>query len=383
MLTLVSCDNYNQNAREDSKNNISESLFEEKNLKINYLKEKKNISSVEFDLYTNGNIDREKNEIGILDSNKKNILFTIDSDREDRKPGAEGIYYKTDALYVYNLNQKSFDMIGEFKGYYIIQGYLIDKNYIALGIKLGEGERDYTIFYGNKGNLNESYKGKNIWNYAMYPSLIKTNTGIMLLEPQIEKVENNDKITGVNLFKLKGGSFQKINLQIPSGFDILSTGTISDNGQFVNFWENRKDENAYFFLMDENGLKKIIPFPKKYRLINFVLSENKLLAIVQVGEENSHKILVYDLDRGFIYSNGFDYVDQIMCLPSEGKIIIERGGKLSLLEFKNNEMNVENVKLDEAVEILLTSGNRFLKSEESIILTVYSEPERFIMLDPK
>lgn len=47
---------------------------------------------------------------------------------------------------MYKINEKSFDVIREFGGYYITQGYLACDKYIALGIKLSGKDTNYSVF---------------------------------------------------------------------------------------------------------------------------------------------------------------------------------------------------------------------------------------------
>ena len=391
VLNLVSCNKSNKNENEYVKDDLSTSskektiqdmvlLSEEELLKTNF-SESNTYSFSELELYKETNIDKEKYEIRILDSDKNKVLFTMDSKREDKRL-AEGILLKTEALYVYSIENKKFDVIRKFKEHYIMQGYFVNEKYIAVGIKLGEKDTNYSVFYGDGGRLNEIYKGENTWYFSMWPSLIKLNSGIILLEPQIESGEKDDIITGVKLFRLQNDELIKIDFQIPDDFELLSSETESDLGSFVTFWENKKEKKSYFVLVDEKGLKKIIPFPKQYKLMNFTLLQNKVIASVEVGHEKKYKILSFDLDNKTLYANDFPYVLQMLSLFSGKKTIIRTDDHIIyLMEFKDNELYLEKVNIERMDESLLSRKILFTDFGDKIILTIYDETKRFMELE--
>ncbi|MDO4719254.1 MAG: hypothetical protein Q4A78_01200 [Peptostreptococcaceae bacterium] len=394
LFFLVSCNRSTGNREQDNKDDLSavsnkenidrdDGTFREEEMLETHFSESNTYSFSELELYKETGVDKEKYEIRILDSDKNSIFFTIDAKRDDKRL-AEGILSKTEELCVYKVNEKSFDVIREFGGYYITQGYLACDKYIALGIQLSEKDTNYSVFYGDKGRLNEIYKGENTWHFSMWPSLVKLDTGIVLFEPQIESGGRDDIITGVELLRLQNAALEKTDLQIPDDFALLSSETKSDRGSFVTFWENKKEQRAYFVLVDEKGIQKTTPLPKKYRLMTFTLSENKVIAIVELGHEKRYKILVFDMDSGLLYANNFPYVTQMLSLSSGGKIIIRSDDHgIYVLEFENNELYLKKANVKGIDKSLLSRKILFTEFGDKVILTVYDKPKRFIVLEIK
>lgn len=381
---LVSCDKHeNHSILESNVQNKTtsqeENVVQEKELKLNFY-EKDMYEASSLDLYVELNINRNQYEIRILDANQNYILFTMDSKRNDKEL-SEGILSKTNAIYVYSIEHHNVKLLDEFEAFYIIQGYLMNETYIALGIQLDETDTHYAVVYREKEGLKELHRGENSWYFSMWPTLIKLETEMLLLEPKIDVGTHNDYGKEVHLYKLLNSEFKKIDFELPDEFLLLSTETKSNQNYFVTFWENTKEEKAYFIVVDKDGRYKQLPLPNKYRLIKFIVSNHTLIAIVQVGNERSYQLLVYDFMDGELYSNRFSYVSQMLSLSSNGKVIMKsEDNRIYMMEFKDKEMKIERINVKGMEEAILHRKILFTEAQNNVILTIYDDLKQFVIV---
>lgn len=345
-------------------------------------KEKK-YSFEELDLYEKTGIDRESHNIDVLDAEEGAILFQVDVPRKGNEMG-EGILNQTEEIYVYKSKEDKVKKIATFENYYVLEGYLNNDSYIIMGVKLdGKGDSKYSVLNGSEGGLEEIHEGIKTFSFAYWPELIKLNSGLILFEPEMDK-EDSDKITGMNFYKFKNNKFEKEDLHISKDFQILQTEVSNDGEAFISFWENKKEEQAYFIYIDKNGNNKKIAFPKENRLLSFALSKNNILASVQMGDDESvYKMLLFDIDSGLLGESNFQYIHRMTSLPSVGKVMAMMGdNNVYSIEVKKNELNYEKIVADGIEPSKLSEKILFNGYNNKVIFSFFTT-ERFMETEIK
>lgn len=339
-------DNQNEVSRETKvhDNSLAEEENVEVELKVKYEKYTK-YDFEEFELYDAANIDKDIYDIKIHDADNDNILFSTVTDREDREKYAIGILSTTKQLYLYNSKKNKVELLGEFDNFYIINAYICNDKYMVSGVNLGveDGMRDksYSILYGEKNKLEEVHRAWSSFSLIFWPELIKLSTGIVLLEPEEQEPDASfDSQKKPNLYKFCNGKFIKTDYKLPNNFSILQTKTKSTGNIFVNFWENMKEKQAYFIIMDENGVKNIIPFSKEHRLNDFTIKDKKLFVSVQNPDNTKSRLLIIDIETGKTNSVIFDNIYKMTSLSGRNTFIGKIISMEYLVEVTDNEIIV-------------------------------------------
>lgn len=258
------------------------------------------------------------------------------------------------------------------------EAYFADEKYIVLGIKLEDTESVYSVLYGDKEEFKEIRTEVSVNSFWIIPELIKLDSGILLMEPASEWTAD-EEIKELNFYKLENGAFQKIDYPIPDDFQKFDCHTERSGNQFISFWENPKEKQAYFMAMDLDGIKKRIPFPQKYRMLDYTFSGQVLIASVQTENNEVGRILVFNMQDGTFYSAPFGYLRQLHGLPVENDRVRFMATTLDqviyLLEFKNGELYYEKINVP-----LENKSIKIFSTENCVILHDYIE-ERFIKVN--
>lgn len=356
LLFLVSCDQPEEKS----------AFLEENTLSIT--KSEISCTLTDLDLFSKTRINKDSHSIKILDADKDSILFITNVKRKKNR-GPEGILSQTESLYLYNVSEDSILELVEFDEVYVSKGCLFNDMAVVLGIKLDGSDMQYSIYSFDKGKNEVLHQGNNSRHFSMWPKFVRVNSELILLEPQVKVGESSMNIEEISFFKLKDKKFERAMFHIPGNYRLLSTDESNNGNEFATYWENTNDNKAYFIIADSKGIKRIIPLPEPYKLINFALSNHFLIVSAQVGDKYRYKLLVFDLNDEVLYSKDYVYIPILQALPSSKKVIMaDLEQSYYLAEFQDGELAMKHLMVEGNEYALKSDRIRFQEFNQKLIL---------------
>lgn len=333
----------------------------------------------ELNFYDLIDMDEERSHVLMHDIDEGNILLSSYVDRRDAKLQG-GISAVTKHLYLYNPSENNLDIILELDNFYVLSALMVNDKYMVLGINLDRKNDDstFSILYGKKNDMNKIYEGYNASFFTRFPRIFKVGSEIVFIEPQIKYNEkpqnvNDDLISEVKVYKWGSDKFEEIEYNLPDYFSVLETSAAVSNNDFVTFWEDKKEEQAKFLIMNLNEIKRIFPLPKNYRLLDFTSTDKYLYISVEALEPYDIKLLIFDKENEKLYSTSFDRLIKMTNMFEGDKIYAEGSLALYHIEFKNEKLHYSKIKFPEKYNKFVRGVSNISKFEEDILFNYFSD----------